>query len=551
MADEVKLELPIADSKPVPGGDVEAGSESSSVDAATMTKDEAHLARMGYRQEFFRRLGIFESFASTFLAQNSMAGIPMLFGFAMLTGGPQAAFANWLLVGGFSVIVSLAMAEIAAAYPTAGGIYFWAYRLGGETWGPFLSWMTAWWNFAGWLCVIPGGLQGSTNFLLSALEVKYPDADVLSKGWFAWLMCCGVMVLAALPNVISQRVLQLFFRFAILINSTLFAVYMIWFPIRAAGNFQSRDGVFGTFFNGINLGEEIQASDSYCWVVGILFPAWVFYGYDTSAHLAEETKDAAIVVARGMWTSTLSAWLFSIPVSPLVLTMILFCIQDFEGIISATYHNTFAEYLVQLVGENGAVAVLALLYVDAVCATAACFISAQRVTFAISRDGVLPFSRYFRQLNSRKIPVNAAMLVSALSVALTTAVIGSTVALSAIIATATIATNFSYLIPIAARHTVGRKRFQPHEFTLGKFSLVVGVLACTYIMFLFTVLLLPELYPVTKETLNYAPICIGIVTIVSLFGWILPLGLGGKDWFAGPKRTIDDIDRGQSRTVWT
>jgi amino acid transporter len=50
----------------------------------------------------------------------------------MYTGGPAAAFANWTMVGGLSFVVSLSMAEIAAALPTAGGIYYWAYRLGGK-----------------------------------------------------------------------------------------------------------------------------------------------------------------------------------------------------------------------------------------------------------------------------------------------------------------------------------------------------------------------------------------------------------------------------------
>jgi amino acid transporter len=80
---------------------------------------------------------------------NFISGIPVLFGWIMYTGGPQSAFANWTMVGGLSFIVSLCLAEIAAAYPTAGGIYFWSYRLGGEKYGPFLSWMTAWWNWAG------------------------------------------------------------------------------------------------------------------------------------------------------------------------------------------------------------------------------------------------------------------------------------------------------------------------------------------------------------------------------------------------------------------
>jgi amino acid transporter len=66
---------------------------------------------------------------------NFASGIPVLFGFVMYTGGPTAAFANWTMVGGLSFIVSLSMAEIAAALPTAGGIYYWAYRLGGPEWG--------------------------------------------------------------------------------------------------------------------------------------------------------------------------------------------------------------------------------------------------------------------------------------------------------------------------------------------------------------------------------------------------------------------------------
>lgn len=171
--------------------------------------------------------------------------------------------------------------------------------------------------------------------------------------------------------------------------------------------------------------------------------------------------------------------------------------QDFDGIVSADYSNNWAEYLIQLLGENAAVAVLVVLWIDSTCATTSCFLSAQRVTFAISRDGVLPFSRYFRQLDSNKVAVHAAYLVLFLSVAITCAVIGSTVAFSAITATATIATNFSYLIPITARHTVGRYDFKPARYNLGKYSVIIGTVSCLYIMFQFVVLLLPQIYPVT------------------------------------------------------
>lgn len=109
-----------------------------------------------------------------------------------------------------------------------------------------------------------------------------------------------------------------------------------------------------------------------------------------------------------------------------------------------------------------------MLWVDSTCATASCLLSVQRVTYAISRDHVLPFSTFFRKLSKHKMVVNAAWLVYVISVAITCAAIGSTVAFSAITATPTIATNASYLFPIVsylflivARHTAGRKTFVP------------------------------------------------------------------------------------------
>ncbi|KAH8660140.1 amino acid or gaba permease [Xylariales sp. PMI_506] len=503
-----------------------------------MSGDEYKLATLGYKQEFIRSLGLFENWAATFTSMNFVSGIPVLFGWVMYTGGPTAAFANWTMVGGFSLIVSLSMAEIAAALPTAGGIYYWSFRLGGQEWGPFLAWMCGWWNWAGWVTVVPGVQQGSTNFLLSALEINYPDADILNKGWFAWLLTSIGMIFAMAPNIINPKVLQWYFRFAIVIFHVLLLLYWIWFPIRAhnTGGFQENSAVFNHVYNGIN-GEGGDASDAYCWVISILFGAWVFYGYDASVHLAEETHQASQVVAKGMWMSTLSSWCMSVP----TLTLILFCMQDFDGIINGAYTNNWAAYLVQLLGPGGATAVLALLWVDSTCATASCFMSAQRVTYAISRDNILPGSRFFCRLSKTShMPVNAALLVCALSIVITTAVIGSEVAFSAITAAATIATNVSYLFPILARHTVGRRIFEPAKWNLGRWSLACTVVSTFWISLLTIVLVLPQWYPVTAETLNYAPIMIGGISIISLFGWWLPFGLGGRYWFKGPQRTISE-----------
>jgi hypothetical protein len=59
-----------------------------------LSNDEYHLATLGYKQEFLRSLGFFESWTATFTSMNFVSGIPVLYGFVMYTSGPKAAFAD-------------------------------------------------------------------------------------------------------------------------------------------------------------------------------------------------------------------------------------------------------------------------------------------------------------------------------------------------------------------------------------------------------------------------------------------------------------------------
>lgn len=302
-----------------------------------------------------------------------------------------------------------------------------------------------------------------------------------------------------------------------------------------AGKFQSSSFVFKTFHNGINQGPNQQASDAYCWVISFLFGAWEFGGFDASAHLAEETQDASKNVARGMWLSTVSTTILSIP----TLILVLYCIQDFESLISATYANNWAEFLKQVVGPRGATAILIMNWIDCTCATAAVILSAQRVTFAISRDNILPGSLLFRKVSGvNLIPVNAALLVVFIAAAVSCTVLGSSVAFSAITATSVICQNISYLFVLMTRLTLGRSSFEPARWNLGHLSLPIGCFSILWITYLSIILLLPQVFPITLQTLNYSPICLGIVTFVSVIGWVLPFGWGGWHWFKGPSKTL-------------
>jgi hypothetical protein len=51
-----------------------------------------------------------------------------------------------------------------------------------------------------------------------------------------------------------------------------------------------------------------------------------------------------------------------------------------------------------------------------------------------------------------------------------------------------------------------------------------------------------------QQTLNYAPIMIGGITIISVGGWFFPKW-GGRHWFKGPQRTISEETVARARII--
>jgi amino acid transporter len=51
---------------------------------------------------------------------------------------------GWIVVSFFTICISISMAEIVSAIPTAGGPYYWAAILAPAKHSAFASWITGW-----------------------------------------------------------------------------------------------------------------------------------------------------------------------------------------------------------------------------------------------------------------------------------------------------------------------------------------------------------------------------------------------------------------------
>src|SRR6476661_5013081 len=128
-------------------------------------QDIQDLHRLGYAQQLFREMGGFSNFAISFSIISVLTGAILLFGFGLRFAGPIVNSVGWPLVSLFVLIVAASMAELASAYPTAGGLYFWAYRLGGRRW----AWTTAWFNMIGQITITSGINIAAAIYIVGAL----------------------------------------------------------------------------------------------------------------------------------------------------------------------------------------------------------------------------------------------------------------------------------------------------------------------------------------------------------------------------------------------
>src|SRR6187455_8056 len=131
---------------------------------AQIRQDAEDLKRLGYGQQLFREMGGFSNFAVSFSIISILTGAVLLYGYGLKFAGPVINTVGWPVASLFTLCVAASMAELASAYPTAGGLYFWAFRLGGKGW----AWTTAWLNVIGQVTITAAINVAAAMYLIGA-----------------------------------------------------------------------------------------------------------------------------------------------------------------------------------------------------------------------------------------------------------------------------------------------------------------------------------------------------------------------------------------------
>ena len=129
-------------------------------------KDLHVLHSMGYAQELERRMSQFSNFAISFSIICILSGGINSLAQATSGAGGASIGIGWLIGCAVSAVFAVAMAQIASAYPTAGGLYHWGSILGNR----FTGWLTAWLNLLGLVTVLGAINVGTWTFFSGAVR---------------------------------------------------------------------------------------------------------------------------------------------------------------------------------------------------------------------------------------------------------------------------------------------------------------------------------------------------------------------------------------------
>ncbi|HEY1594300.1 MAG TPA: amino acid permease [Thermoleophilaceae bacterium] len=501
--------------------------------ARPMTDDEKRLAELGYKQELNRKMSGFQNFALSFTIISILSGALTLYGTGINYGGPIQEAWGWPIVSLFVIVVALCMAELASAYPTAGGLYWWASRLGSPAWG----WFTGWFNLIGQVAITAGIDYGAAIFTTTLLNLVFSYSNDTHHIMYAYV---AILILHATLNIFNVRLVGLLNHISAywhVVGVAIIALVLIIFP----DHHQSVSFVFTKTVNNSGLS---GIGFAFVFMLGFLQAQYTYTGYDASAHLSEETHEASVSAAKGVINSVL----VSAICGWVLVLAITFAIKDLTKVTGA---GSFAvtEVFTEALGKTGAelllfIAVIAQLFCGMSAVTAA-----SRMLFAFSRDRAVPGHRTWSHLNKNHVPSNAVMLIVFLAFLLAApAWSGNTLFVyAAVTSVATIGLYVAYILPVILRFRAGDS-FESGPWSLGRWYKPLNIIAMIWVLFISILFIMPVTDTAVPwnsnfdyKTANYTPLVFLIVMGAVGIWWLV----SARHWFKGPIHTIEMDELGR------
>lgn len=250
--------------------------------------------------------------------------------------------------------------------------------------------------------------------------------------------------------------------------------------------------------------------------------------------MCEEVKNPAIQVPRAMVgtviLNTFAGLLFLIP--------LVFVLPDIVALVNLPSGQPVPTILKSAVGSSGgAFGLLIPIMVLAIICGIGCTTATSRCIWAFARDGAIPGSQWWKEINHKlDVPLNAMILSMVVQIVLGLIYFGSSAAFNAFSGVGVICLTSSYATPIAISLLNGRRQLQGAKFFLGNgLGVFCNIVALAWSALALPLFCMPSYIPVTAASVNYAPaVFVAAMAISGIWYWVW-----GRKNYSGPP-TQDD-----------
>jgi len=432
------------------------------------------LHHFGYRQSLRRTLGPFGSFAIAFSMISITTAIffllPSLFGTA-------GAIGVWLWIpcaAGVFLIV-LVYAHLAARIPITGFAYQWNSRLI----NPHYGWFTGYTAMLAFMAGTAATAVALASVFANDIWANPTHGDIV-------LFATVAMAVAAVINIVSIKLVSAVNNTGVVfeIAGSVGAAALLFF---GALFFFHHDAGFKILFS------SERTSGGALWygfVLAALLPMYCFIGWEGAADLAEETHDPRAVTPFAM----IRANYVSVGASLFMIVGFLIAIPHGMADLLGQSKNPLVYIFENHFGALAAGILQVVVFLAIFSCVLANMVVATRLTFALSRDRMLPGSTMLGRVNDRtRTPIASIILVAAVGIGVNMLSAGIA---SNVVSICSVAYYFIYVLTVGGAiyaYAKGRiPALRTGDFSLGRWFMPIAVGAFAFASIVIVIALAPQ-----------------------------------------------------------
>ncbi|POS72289.1 hypothetical protein DHEL01_v209319 [Diaporthe helianthi] len=410
-------------------------------------------------------------------------------------GGPSGIIYGFIVVWVGTLSVFATLSELVSMAPNSGGQYHWVSMLAQLGARNFLGYLTGWLALTGWQAVVASGGYLTGTMIQGLILLTHPGYGSVMQNWHGTLIFWAVILFGYRINSAIGALLAKFEGLVLVVH--LLGFLGILLPLALLSDHGDSTTVFNNFYN---LGDWQTQGLSFC--VGILGNVFAFLGADGAIHMAEEIRNAPIVIPR----SLLAGLMINGTLGLAMLIVTLYCVGA-TNIFIAIGENPAYPFMAifrNAIGSTAGAAVMSsVVVVMAFSATTGSLASTSRLYWAFARDRGLPGSSFLARTSSRtSIPLYSVLTTAVIAIILSLVNIGDATAFNGIREPSS---DDIHVNTVDSTLAWGPWRLP------GLFGILNNAFSCAYLLFVFFFSFWPANREVTPQTMNWAVVVFGAV----------------------------------------